>query len=92
MPRYVYRCILKIYTNATCKLNTREWALTDCGDGSDDLSKLELVEDGGLTSRIETHHEDPHLLLGEEAAEELREGEPHVAPTAPMIISMRQEE
>jgi hypothetical protein len=50
-----------------------------CGNGGDDLSELQLVEDGGLTSCIETDHKDPHLLLGEEAAEELREGEPHVA-------------
>ena len=31
-------------------------------DGRDDLAELELVEDGGLTSGIETNHEDPHLL------------------------------
>ena len=48
------------------------------GDGGDDLAELELVEDGGLTSRVETNHEDPHLLLGEEAAEQLPEREPHL--------------
>ena len=62
-----------------------EEGLTDGGDGGDDLAELELVEDGGLTSCIETDHEDPHLLLGEEAAEELREGEPHVATTVKVI-------
>eukprot|EP00959_Pyramimonas_sp_CCMP1952_P079917 1670970-Pyramimonas_sp.AAC.1 len=28
---------------------------TDCGDGGNDLAKLELVEDGGLTGGIETN-------------------------------------
>ena len=62
-----------------------EEGLTDGGDGSDDLAELELVEDGGLTGGIKPDHEDPHLLLGEEAAEELREGEPHVATTVKVI-------
>jgi hypothetical protein len=52
------------------------------GDGGDDLAELELVEDGGLTGRVETNHEDPHLLLGEEAAEQLREREPHLRSCA----------
>jgi len=63
------------------------------GDGGDDLAELELVEDGGLTSRVETNHEDPHLLLGEEAAEQLREREPHlrscVDPREPMPPARR---
>jgi hypothetical protein len=54
-------------------------ALTDGGDGGDDLPELELVEDGGLTSGVETDHENPHLLLGEEAAEQLAEREPHLS-------------
>ena len=28
--------------------------LTDCWDGGDDLTKLELVKDSGLTSGVET--------------------------------------
>ena len=31
----------------------------------DDFSELELVEDGGLTSGIETDHEDSHFLVSE---------------------------
>ena len=54
--------------------------LTDGGDGGDDLAELELVEDGGLTGGIEPDHENPHLLLGEEAAEQLPKGEPHLFP------------
>ena len=61
-----------------------EKGLTDGGDGGDDLAELELVEDGGLTSCIETDHEDPHLLLGEEATEQLREREPHLRSSAEM--------
>lgn len=36
---------------------------TDGGDGGDDLTKLELVEDGGFTGGIETDHQNSHLLL-----------------------------
>lgn len=45
----------------------------DGGDGGHDLTELELVEDGGLTGGVETDHEDSHVLLTEELAEELAE-------------------
>jgi hypothetical protein len=51
---------------------------SDGGDGGDDLAELELVEDCGLSGRVKTHHQDPHLLLGEEPAEQLGEREPHL--------------
>jgi len=47
------------------------WALTDGGDGGDNLAKLELVENGGFTGSIQTDHKDAHLLLAEEAREQL---------------------
>ena len=56
--------------------------LTDGGDGGHDLAELELVEDGGLSGGVEPHHEDPHLLLGEQPAEQLCEREPHLFPLA----------
>ena len=40
--------------------------LTYGGDGGNNLSKLELVENGGLPRSIEPDHQDPHLLLAEE--------------------------
>mmetsp|Transcript_2779 Transcript_2779/g.10083 ORF Transcript_2779/g.10083 Transcript_2779/m.10083 type:complete len:242 (+) Transcript_2779:67-792(+) len=52
---------------------------TDGGNGGHDLAKLELVEDGRLPSRVKTHHQDAHLLLGEQAREQLRDCEPHGA-------------
>jgi hypothetical protein len=39
--------------------------LTNGRDRGDDLSKLELVEDGGLTSSIETNHQNSHFFLRE---------------------------
>lgn len=36
---------------------------TDGGDGGDDLTKLQLVKDGGFTGGIETDHQNSHLLL-----------------------------
>ena len=56
-----------------------DWKRTDGGDSGDDLAELELVEDGGLTGCIEPDHENPHLFLREEAAEQLREREPHLS-------------
>ena len=43
--------------------------LTNSWDGGDDLSQLELIKNGGFTSSIKPHHENPHLLLAEEALE-----------------------
>jgi hypothetical protein len=54
---------------------------TDGGNGGDDLAELELVQYGGLTSCVETDHEDTHLPLGEELLEQLGEGEPHGGST-----------
>jgi len=51
--------------------------ITDSGDSGDDFSKLELVQDGCLTSSIETYHQNPHFLLREQPTEQLRERQPH---------------
>ena len=62
------------------RLGEQSWALpeslTDGWNGGDDLSELELVQDGRFTGGVETHHQDSHLLLAEEAFEE---GGEHVA-------------
>jgi hypothetical protein len=58
------------------------WGLTDGGDGGDDLAELELVEDGSFIDSVETDHEDLHLLLDEQPAEELPEREPHLLPSS----------
>ena len=36
---------------------------TDGRDGGDDLTKLQLVKNGGFTGGVETDHQNPHLLL-----------------------------
>jgi hypothetical protein len=36
---------------------------TDRGNCGNDFTKFELVENGGLSSSIETHHQNSHLLL-----------------------------
>jgi len=35
----------------------------DCGDGGDNFTKLELVQDSGLSGGIETNHQNSHLFL-----------------------------
>jgi len=51
---------------------------TDCGDGGDDFTELQLVEDSGLSGGIETDHKNSHLLLSPETVEQTRECETHV--------------
>ena len=44
------------------------------GDRVYDLTKLKLVEDGGLASGVETNHEDSHLALFAELTEMTEKG------------------
>lgn len=37
--------------------------LTDGGDGSDDFTELQLVQNGGLSGSVKTDHQNTHLLL-----------------------------
>ena len=48
---------------------------TNGGNGGNDLTELELVQDGGLSGGIKTDHQDPHLLL---STEELGKNVPHL--------------
>lgn len=36
--------------------------LTNRGNGGDDFTELELVQDGGLTGGVKTDHQNAHLL------------------------------
>lgn len=45
----------------------------DGGDSSDDLAELELVQDGRLTGGVQSDHQNAHLLLAEEAFEQVSE-------------------
>jgi hypothetical protein len=45
----------------------------DGGHGGDDLTELELVEDGGLAGGVQTEHERSEFLLSEERVEQLGE-------------------
>ena len=49
----------------------------DRRDGCDDLPELQLVQDGGLTGGVEADHEDAHVLLAEELAEDLGSEDAH---------------
>jgi len=49
----------------------------DGGNGSDDFAEFQLVEDGRLSGGVEANHENPHLLLAEEASEEGGDGQTH---------------
>lgn len=51
--------------------------LTDCRNGSHDLAQLQLVQDRGLSGRVEADHQNAHLLLAPKAIEQLGECETH---------------
>jgi len=44
---------------------------TDRGDGCNDFTELQLVENCGLSGGIQTNHQNSHLLLSPELIEEL---------------------
>jgi len=46
----------------------------DCGN---DFAKLELVQDGRLTSSVESNHQNTHLPLAQEASKSFRKQETH---------------
>lgn len=46
-------------------------SLTDGGNGGNDLAKLQLIEDGGLSCSIQAHHQDAHLLLPDQALQKV---------------------
>lgn len=41
------------------------------GDGGDRLAQFQFVQDGGFTSRVQTQHQDPHLLVTEDLGQHL---------------------
>jgi len=48
----------------------------DGGDGCDNFTQLQLVQDGGLAGGVEADHKDAHLLLPQ-PLEQSREQVPH---------------
>ena len=48
---------------AMTRQDTTRRGRTDGGDGGDDFTKLELVENRRLSCGVKTHHQDSHLLL-----------------------------
>lgn len=52
-------------------------ALTNGGDGGDDLAQFQLVQDGGLSCSIQAHHQDAHLLLPNQALEKVSKDVTH---------------
>jgi hypothetical protein len=51
---------------------------TNSGDGGDDFTQLELVQNCGLSGSVQTDHENAHLLLAPQLVEQLRECKTHV--------------
>ena len=51
---------------------------TNGGDRSNNLTKLELVENGGLSGGVQTNHQNSHLLLAPELIEKLGKCKTHV--------------
>lgn len=60
-----------------CGADKGGWYHTDGGDGGDDFTELELVEDGGFTGGVESDHQNAHLLLPPQLIKDLGESETH---------------
>lgn len=45
----------------------RRGGLTDGRDRGNNFSQFELVQDGGLSSSIQSDHQDPHFFLAKQA-------------------------
>lgn len=50
---------------------------TNSWDGGDDLSQFELVENSGLPSCVQAHHKNAHLLLADQALQQIAKNVPH---------------
>ncbi len=50
---------------------------TDSGDGGDYFSQFQFVQDGGLSSSIQAHHQNSHLFLPKEILKEACKHIPH---------------
>ena len=61
---------------------------TDCGDGGNDFTKLELIQDGGLSGSVKPDHQDSHLLLAPETIEQLGECETHVCGALGWVVKV----
>lgn len=61
---------------------------TNCGNSRNDLTKLELVENSGLSGSIETDHQNSHLLLSPQTVEQPRECDTHVGGVV-CVIGLR---
>jgi len=51
---------------------------TDCGNGGHNLAEFQLVQDGRLSGRIQSHHQDSHFFLSPQSIEQLRECKTHI--------------
>lgn len=74
------RCFEARATNrrASRNLNAVDCGLTDGGNGGDDFTELQLVQDGGLSGGVKTDHQNSHLLASPESIEQPRESDTHV--------------
>jgi len=50
---------------------------SNCRNGCDNFTKLQLVENGSLSGSIQTDHQNSHLLLSPETVEDLGKCETH---------------
>lgn len=63
---------------------------TDGRDGGDDFTQLQLVEDRRFPRGVQPHHQDPHLLLSNEAFQQIPKNIPHDCdPAASAVMQDR---
>lgn len=58
----------------------------DCGNN---FSQFELVQDGGLSSSIQSYHQDPHLLLSKQFTKKASKISHLVSPAGGETVSLQ---
>ena len=77
---YMRQSEVRIHGRREAALGLRRWwavVHTNGGDGGDNLTKLQLVENSGFTGGIESDHQNTHLLLPPQLIKQLGKGETH---------------
>ena len=71
-PSHISTALMEFHSTAL-GLFASLFSLTNGGDGCYNLAQLQLIQDSCLSGRVETHHQNPHLLLAKKALKKASE-------------------
>ncbi|EEQ37837.1 ADP-ribosylation factor 1 [Clavispora lusitaniae ATCC 42720] len=62
---------------------------TNSRNGGHNLTKLQLVQDGGLTSGVQADHQDSHFLVTKKVGKQLGERQTHSVAISAAVLSVK---